>query len=907
MISSRLKTKLVAALLAGAAFPFVPTTLVQGAPLPPLKSGDWASLTYKWTAAGSTATGTPVGNGHIGARIAGGVGVETLALNDKWFFSGGPGMTPDNPARRTAMLNTRAKLAAGDIPGADTAAKGMWGSNNLGTYLPLGNLTIDFAHGNTATNYSRVLDLGRSVTTVSYTVAGVNYTRETFASFPDDVIVMRISASAAGRISFTTKLTYPTQMEGHGGSVANAAGNVIVMKGKAPANSGWDANKGMNTECRVKVIAQGGSVSSSGGSVTVSNADSAILIVANETSYNGFDKEPGTQGVNPSPLVQATLAAAAAKSYNNLLADHVADYQALSHRLWVEINGSATEPRALGFQYARYEMISVSRNGDRPHNQQGMWNDSWTPTSNSAHWLNENVEKYYSLIEAANLSECGEPLWNWMNELSINGARTASIDWGFHGWTAGQSSDIWARTALASGNNEWAIWPMGGVWLCENLWDHYAFTQDKAFLQNRAYPILKGAAEFCLDYLVDDGHGHLVTSPSTSPENRFGLTDGGTPYAVSRGSTMDMALVRAVFQHVIEASTILNVDTTFRNTLQTTLPKLLPFQISPSGSAKGELQEWSENYSRLPSDPGNRYTPHRHASHVVSVWPLAQITERSSPALFAAAKLALINRGSGGYHPDKGAMFARLHDGDRALGSGDSMPTGLGAIQSKFPPKYAAFAEMLVQSHTDAIELLPALPTSWTSGKVSGLRARGDYELSIEWSGSQLTKCQIDSHRGTTPTVRYKGVILDLKNDARITLTGTGTNTGGGTVVAQAEDGTWSAGSGTETVNTGWTGTGYVNTANAAGAFVEVMVNVAAAGPHTLDFRFANGTTADRRADISINGVVVQAAASFPGTGAWTTWSDVVITKNLNAGNNTIRLTATTANGCANLDKVTVQ
>lgn len=906
MITHRLKTRLLAALLACAASPFFVPVSLYAAPLPTLKPGNWDALTYKWTAPGTGANGTPIGNGHIGARIAGGIDVETLSLNDKWFFSGGPGMTPDNPARRTAMLNTRARLAANDIPGADAAAKGMWGSNNLGTYLPLGNLTIDFTHGNTATNYSRVLDLGRSVTTVSYTIGGVTYTRETFASFPDDVIVMRISASASGRISFTAKLNFPAAMAGHGGSVANASGNVIVLKGKAPANSGWDANKGMDTEGRLKVIAQGGSVTAAGGSVTVANADSAVLIFANETSYNGFDKEPGTEGVAPSPLVQATLASAAAKSYASLLSAHIADYQALSHRLWVEINGSPTEARALGLQYARYEMISVSRTGDRPHNQQGMWNDSWTPTSNSAHWLNENVEKYYSLIEAANLSECGEPLWNWMKELSINGARTASIDWGFHGWTAGQSSDIWARTALASGNNEWAIWPMGGAWLCENLWDHYAFTQDKAFLQNRAYPILKGAAEFCLDYLVDDGKGHLVTSPSTSPENRFGLTDGGTAYAVTRGSTLDMALVRSVFQHVIDASLILGVDASFRSTLQTTLPKLLPFQISPSGSAKGELQEWDQNFSRLPNDPNNRYTPHRHASQVIAVWPLAQITERANPALFAATKLALINRSSGGYHPDKGAMFARLHDGDRALGSNDSMPTGLGAIQSKFPPKYAAFAELLVQSHTDAIELLPALPTAWTSGKVSGLRARGDYELSIEWSGGQLTKCQIDSHRGTTPTVRYKGVLLDLKNDARITVEGA--NVGGGSsVVAQAEDGTWSSGSGTETVNAGWTGSGYVNTANALGAFVEVTVNVPTAGVHTIAFRFANGTAINRPADLSINGGVVQAAAPFAPTGAWTTWSDLVITRNLSAGNNTFRLTATTTNGCANLDKVTVQ
>lgn len=872
-------------------------------PLPTLKAGNWSSLQLSWTAAGSTASGTPIGNGHLGARVAGGVGTETLALNDKWFWSCGPGLTPENAARKTAMLDTRVKLAANDIAGAETSAKGMWGSNNLGTYLPLGNLTLAFTHGDTATGYSRVLDLDRAVSTIKYTINGVTYTRETLATFPDDVIVMRISASAAGRISFTATLAYPTQMEGHGASVSTASGNVVVMVGKAPANSGWDASKGMKTETRVKVIPTGGTISASASAVTVANADSVVLIIANETSYNGFDREPGTQGADPSPLVQATLSSAAAKSYTTLLNAHVADYQSIFRRLWVDVNGAAPDSRVLGFQYARYEMIACSRTGDRPHNQQGIWNDNWTPTSNSAHWLNENVEKYYGLIEAANLADCGEPLWNWIYELSVNGAKSAATDWGFNGWLAGQSSDIWARTALASGNNEWSIWPMGGVWLCQNLWDHYAFGQDKTFLSTRAYPILKGAALFCLDYLVDDGNGHLVTSPSTSPENRFGLVDGGTAYAVSRGSTMDLALIRELFENTIQATLILNVDSTFRTTLQNALAKLLPFQISPSGSAQGELQEWSQNYSRLPNDPNNRYTPHRHASHVVSVWPLRQITERSSPTLFAAAKLALINRGAGGYHPDKGAMFARLHDGDRALASNDSLPTGATTLTGKYPPKYAAFAELLVQSHTDSIELLPALPSTWTSGNVTGLRARGDYELSLSWSGSQLTKCQIDSHRGTIPTVRYNGVILNIATDSRITLTGVSS----GPNVYQSEDGAFSSGAIVETTNAGWTGTGYVNTSNAVGQFSEVTVTVPTAGNYQIDFRYANGAAADRPADLRINGVVAQAGLSFPGTGAWTTWSDVVVTKALNAGTNTIRLTSTTANGCANLDKVTVQ
>jgi hypothetical protein len=770
-----------------AAAAFVCTTLAlqpsasAQSPLPAQKPGDWSALKYTWTAPGTVANGTPIGNAHIGARISGGIGTESLSLNDKYFHLGGPGMTPENPARRTAMLATRAALAENDIPGADAAARGMHGSNNLGTYLPIGTLNLAFAHGNTATGYSRILDLDRSLTTITYTIEGVTYTREMFASFPDDVIVLRLTASQAGRISFTARLAYPAQMEGHGASVANAPGNVIVLKGRAPSNTGWHATQGMKTEGRLQVLPEGGTVSAGDGAVNVSDADACTLIFANKTSYNGFDKEPGTQGIDPSPIVQATLAAAANKSYTTLLDAHMADYRALFRRVWTEINGSGAQPKALGFHYARYEMISTSRTGNRPHNQQGIWNSDWAPTSHGAHWLNENLQKYYSLTEPANLAECGTPLFNFIKELSINGAKTAATDWGFRGWAAGQCTDIWATTTLASGNNEWTIWPMGGVWITYHLWEYYLFGRDVDYLRTHSYPIMKGAAEFCLDYLVDDGTGRLLTSPSTSPENRFGLTDGGKPWAVTRGATMDMALIRSLFKSVIEASQILGVDETFRTTLQDTLPKLIPYQVSPSGSAAGELQEWWVNYSRLPEDgTTNRFTPHRHASHIVAVWPLAEITDRGTPELWAAAKTALINRAGGGYHPDKGAMFARLKDGNRALSSNDTMPTGVGAIQSKWPPKYAAYPEMIVQSHTDAIELLPALPTDWASGKAVGLRARGDYELSIEWANGALVRCQIDSRRGTTPTIRYRDEVIPI-TDARITFVRIGTPRGGET------------------------------------------------------------------------------------------------------------------------------
>jgi hypothetical protein len=731
------------------------------------KVGNWETLKFTWDQPDNPDSGIPIGNGHLGARVSGGIQTESLALNDKWFWSGGPGLIPPDPARRVAMEETRRVLAAGDVPKAEETARGMWGGGGMGTFLPLGTLSIAFDHGSDAMKYSRVLDIDRALTTVKYTVGGVSYVREVFATFPDDVIVIRLTSSAKGKISFAAKLSYPPEMEGHGASVATQGGNTLVMRAKAPTNGGWDEKKGMISEARVKISAPGASVTATNGTVAVANADSAVLILANATSYNGFDKEPGVQGINPSFAGRTTLVKASAKSYDSLFKAHESDYQSLFRRVWVDINGAQPNATALGFQYARYEMIASSRVGDRPHNQQGIWNSSWTPSSHSAHWLNENVEKFYGLIETANLSECGEPLWNWMEELATNGERTATIDWGFRGWCVGQCTDIWARTCLDSGSNEWAIWPMGGVWLCNNLYDHYAFTLDKEFLRTRAYPLLKGAAEFCLDYLVKNKDGYLVTSPSTSPENRFGITKGGTAYAVTTGSAMDTALIRQLFGDTIQAATVLNVDEPFCAKLRTTAAQLPPFKISALEESKGELQEWYDDYSRLPDDPRKRFTPHRHASHIVSVWPLSQITSRSAPEFFAAAKVALQNRGAGGYHPDKAAMWARLGEGDKAMNAA-SMPTGNRITNS--PPKYAAFPELLVQSHTDAIELLPALPSDWKSGHVSGLMARGAYEIGIEWQDGRLVRCNIDSRLRTTPKVRYLGQKVDLDSDPRISL-----------------------------------------------------------------------------------------------------------------------------------------
>lgn len=746
------------------------TTMAQGVQRAPINKvinkTNWDGLRLAWNNAEKDDIGNyfgcPIGNSMIGAKIKGGVECDVYQLNNKTFWSGGPRNT-DNPERQKVLKEVRQKLAVQDIPAADALAKGMWDTNEVGTYLPLGKMLLEFPNSESFTNYKRTLDINKALCTIQYKVGDVNFKRESFASFPDKIILVRISADKPGKINFTVKLKYQPEMEGQNVFVESEGQDVLIMKSKAQILENnkqiWDDKKGMFAITGLKVINRGGQLIPGKNSITVKNADNVILILANETSYNGPFKEPGTNGIDPIPIVNKIIAKAAKKTYEQLLSAHVSDYQSLFQRLSLEINGDYTNKYAIGFQYARYDMISVSRVGDRPHNQQGMWNHSWRPMSNCSHFLNENVEKYYSLIETSNIAECGEPLWNWMDELAVTGARTAKIDWGFNGWLAPHYSDIWCSTTLKGGNNEWAIWPMGGVWLCENLWDHYAFSMDKEFLRKRAFPIMKGAAEFCLDLLVEDGKGHLVTSPSTSPENQFELSGNeGNHFAVSQGSTMDLALVRELFEHCIKAIEVLDEDKKFADTLKSTLVRILPYQINN----KGELQEWSQDFNE-------HYQNHRHASHLVAVWPFSQITEQKTPELFAAAKMSLKNRNTGGYHPDKAAMWARLKEGDKSLNSRDSFYNG-GGLVGQFPPKYSALPEMLVQSHDGVIDLLPALPTTWKSGKVTGLRARGDYEVSIEWNNSILVKCQIDSHTGSIPVIQYNGSVINPEKDKRVKI-----------------------------------------------------------------------------------------------------------------------------------------
>lgn len=738
----------------------------------------------------------PVGNGRLGAMVFGNYGEERIQLNEETYWTGGPYSTVVKGGYK--ILPEIQKLV---FEQKYLEAHNLFGRNLMGypveqqKYQGLANLHLFFKNEDTVSNYKRWLDLENGMSGVSYQSNGVSYQRSVFASAPDQVIVVHITADKRQSISFTANLrgvrnqthsNYATdyfRMDSYGS-------NGLMLTGKSADYMGIEGK--LKYEARIHATTEGGTVTTNGVDLVIENADAVTLYFAAATNFVNYKDASADQHKR----VDDYLNAVEKKSYSSILTSALVDYKKLFDRVSLKLpdtkNSFLPTPErmqqiqvspdpsmaALSYQFGRYLMISSSRPGTEPANLQGIWNDDMNPSWDSKYTTNINTQMNYWPVESGNLPECSEPLFRMIKELTEYGSQVAREHYGAGGWVFHQNTDLW-RVAAPMDGPTWGTFTVGGAWLCTHLWEHYQYTMDTIYLKE-AYPLIEGSVKFFMDFLIPHPNGKwLVTNPSTSPEN-FPDGGGNKPYfdevtagfregtTICAGSSIDMQILYDLFGYFNQASTVLGKSSSFIDNVKSAREKLVPPQIGRDGS----LQEWADDWKSLEAH-------HRHFSHMYGLYPGKVLYEKRTPALMEAYKKVLEERGdasTGFSRAWKMALWARLGDGNRSnriykgylkeqncislfalCGNALQVDGSFGVT--------AAVTEMLMQSQDGFIQLLPALPDEWSDGEYKGVCARGAFELDFSWKNKTVTSVMILSKAGSVCRIATKPNTKITSND----------------------------------------------------------------------------------------------------------------------------------------------
>lgn len=720
----------------------------------------------------------PIGNGRLAAMVFGDPKNEKLQLNEATIWSGGPSRN-DNPDGLAGLSDIRKAIFEGDYKKADDLSNKHLTARQLhgSKFQMAGNLNLTFEGHDSYTDYYRELDLQNAVFTTTYKVNGVNYKREVFASQPDQVIAVKLSADKKGMLTFTAGFDSPLKQ-----SLGNPSENVIEMTGLSGNHEGVTGQVKFNT--RAKVLNVGGRLSASEAGIKVENADEVVIYISIATNFVDYK----TLTANESVKCADFLKQVEGKSYSKIKEQHISSFRKYFDRMSLDLgtseaaklptdirirdfkNSSDPELVSMYFQFGRYLLISCSQPGGQPANLQGLWNGSTNPAWDSKYTININTEMNYWPAEKCNMSEMHYPLIEMIKELSETGKPTARVMYGSDGWVAHHNTDIWRITGVVDFANA-GQWPMGSAWLSQHLWEKYLYTGDKNYLKS-VYHVLKSACEFYQDFLVEEPKNKwLVVSPSVSPEN----TPSGHKSALSAGTTMDNQLLFDLFSKTIEAAQILKTDAKLVSEFEAILDRLPPMQIGKHG----QLQEWIEDWDN-PNDK------HRHVSHLYGLYPGNQISPVTSPELFDAARTSLVQRGdvSTGWSMGwKVNLWARLLDGNHARKLISDQLTLVDPVRSGYnggtypnffdahPPFQidgnfgctAGIAEMLLQHHDGDIYFLPALPDDWKDGEVKGLKTYGGFEIDFSWKNGKVNKVKITSTLGGNCRLRLPNTLANVK------------------------------------------------------------------------------------------------------------------------------------------------